>query len=130
MFELKRAERRTIDVKLGDDIVKADLTAGLKKYGQYLKLKSQLENVSVKVNNGMELTDETAEYFAELVKALLRCIFSESDSDRIFRYFENNSDEIVQQLMPFVLGEYQQALKEERARLSEERANEYVAGKR
>lgn len=126
MFELKRESSRYLEVKAGAEVFRADLSHGLGKYNQYLKFKGKLEDLSARMASGLEISDETIGYFLALAESFLDCIFRHEDTLRILAFFDNDAEECLEQILPFVMGEYQTALKEEMRKRNERRINEYI----
>lgn len=104
MFELKRSQKISEEIKMGDEVLTVSLDAG-EIQGRFAKCYNAViaaEQALKKVGDNVDATTECLDQYGRAVIALFQLVFGEENATKILAFYEGNYTEMVLEVYPFI----------------------------
>lgn len=104
-YEMKREE--SPEIKIGEKVYKVQV-GGLSQLERYFEIERKMRLYSKSVVENPKT--ETLTIFGQVINDLMVLIFGNETTEALCAFYENNYDEMMKQVMPFVLKEWLPAI--------------------
>lgn len=115
MFKLERDRAKYVQLEMNGDILNISV-GGVKQFRDFLNAQERLVEVQRKVEN-LENSNETVqtellELLGDTIIYVFEVALGKANTKKICEFFEDNYDEMLLQIMPFLRNEYIPKLRE------------------
>ena len=113
-YKLEREQTRVLELEVNGEILKVSI-GGMGLYRKVLSAQERLYEIQQKIEamNKAEtpITAELVNFLGDAVIFLFNTAFGEANTEKILKFYDGNSDEMLLKIYPFFLNEYLPALK-------------------
>lgn len=125
MYKIERADQKYIEFEMGKQVHKVYL-GGIGMYRRYIDALDRFSVLQKKLDTiqkaGQSVPKDFIELLGDSVIMLLQICFGEELADKIIAFFDNNYDELLEQVFPFIEQEFVPALRKQARKQSREKA--------
>ena len=125
MFKLERDKAKYVQLEMNGEILHISV-GGVKQLQDFIHAQERLVEVQKKVDN-LQVSDnhiptELLELLGNTIIYVFEVAFGKANTKKICEFFEDNYDEMLMQIMPFIQNEYVPKLRESARVESRQRA--------
>lgn len=124
-YKIERAKERILEIEIAGEIIPVTL-GGVESYKRYLdavdKFGQYQKKLEIMTEGGKEAPEELLQLLGDAVIIIFNIIFGEKTTDKLISFFENNYDEMLLQVLPWIQKEWSPAMRSNARSESRKRA--------
>lgn len=113
-YKIERAKERILEIEIAGEIIPVTL-GGVESYKRYLeavdKFGQYQKKLEIMTEGGKEAPEELLQLLGDAVVIIFNIIFGEKTTDKLITFFENNYDEMLLQVLPWIQEEWSPAMR-------------------